>query len=157
MDSAAGFREAHYPDKPDIVNAMAALAIEELAHFREVIKLLHERDLTLGADSKDVYVNALRKLMRKGTDVYLLDRLLIGSIIEARGCERFALIAAALPEGELKRFYLAITESEARHEDLFIGLARIYFDERAIEQRMNELLDAEARVVADLPIVAALH
>lgn len=148
---------SHYPDKVDIVNAMVALAIEELAHFREVIKLMHQRGLTLGADSKDAYVNALRRFMRKGTDVYLLDRLLIGSIVEARGCERFGLVADALPNGELKRFYVAITESEARHEDLFLNLAHNHFDQRTIEQRMDELLDAEAAIVAGLPIVAALH
>lgn len=148
---------SHYPDKTDIVNAMVALAIEELAHFREVIKLMHQRGLILAADSKDLYVNALRKHMRKGSDVYLLDRLLIGSIVEARGCERFGLIADALPQGELKQFYRAITESEARHEDLFIDLARTYFDQPTIDQRMDELLNAEAAIVADLPIAAVLH
>lgn len=148
---------SHYPDKTDVVDAMVSLAIEELAHFREVIKLMHQRGLILGADSKDLYVNSLRQLMRKGTDVYLLDRLLIGSIIEARGCERFGLIAAALPEGDLKQFYVAITESEARHEGLFLDLACTYFDQSTVDQRMNELLDAEAAIVAELPIVAALH
>lgn len=148
---------SHYPDKTDIVEAMMALAIEELTHFREVVKLMHRRGLTLGADSKDPYVNALRLHMRKGTDVYLLDRLLIGSIVEARGCERFGLIAEALPEGADKRFYRAIAESEARHEDLFLRLAQSYFPEATIAQRMDELLDAEASIVAALPITAALH
>lgn len=148
---------SHYPDKPEIVNAMVTLAIEELTHFREVIKLMHQRGLTLGADSKDPYVNGLRKHMRKGTDVYLLDRLLVGSIVEARGCERFGLIADALPEGDLKRFYRAITESEARHEDLFVSLAGHYFDRHTIDQRMHDLLDVEAAIVADLPIAAVLH
>lgn len=148
---------SHYPDKTEIVNAMVALAVEELTHFREVIKLMHQRGLVLGADSKDPYVNALRKCMRKGTDVYLLDRLLIASIVEARGCERFGLVADALPEGELKRFYRAITESEARHEDLFVRLASHYFDHQTIDHRMNDLLSIEAAIVADLPIIAALH
>jgi tRNA-(ms[2]io[6]A)-hydroxylase len=89
--------------------------------------------------------------------VYLLDRLLIGSIVEARGCERFGLIAEALPPGDLKKFYRAITESEARHEDLFVRLAQHYFPMEEINQRLDELLDAEAQIVAQLPIKAALH
>lgn len=148
---------SHYPDKTDIVEAMMALALEELTHFREVVKFIHQRGLRLGADSKDPYVNALRQCMRKGSDVYLLDRLLIGSIVEARGCERFGLIADALPPGELKRFYTAITESEARHEDLFLRLAQNYFSDSSISERMHELLDIEAAIVAKLPIAPALH
>lgn len=148
---------SHYPDKPDIVTAMIDLSLEEMTHFREVVKILHQRGLQLAADSKDPYVNALRKHMRSGTEVYLLDRLLIGSIVEARGCERFGLIAEALPAGELKKFYRAITESEARHEDLFVKLASIYFSQDEIAQRMDELLDLEAEIIAHLPIVAALH
>lgn len=148
---------SHYPDKPEIVTAMIDLSLEEMTHFREVVKILHQRGLQLGADSKDPYVNALRQHTRRGTDVYLLDRLLIGSIVEARGCERFGLIAEALPAGDLKKFYRAITESEARHEDLFVKLASIYFSQKEIAQRMDELLDLEAEIVARLPIVAALH
>lgn len=148
---------SHYPDKPDIVKAMIDLSIEEMLHFRDVLKLMSERGLQLQADKKDEYVNQLRKLQRKGTDVYMLDRLLLGSVIEARGCERFGLIAHALPEGELKNFYKAITESEARHDDLFLNLAKNYFPENTVLNRLNELLDKEAEIVASLPITAALH
>ncbi|ACR12030.1 tRNA-(ms[2]io[6]A)-hydroxylase [Teredinibacter turnerae] len=148
---------SHYPDKPDIVLAMSDLAIEEMAHFREVIKIMIERGLQLAPDTRDPYVNQLRKLSRAGTDVYLLDRLLLGSVIEARGCERFGLIAQALPVGSMKDFYIAIAESESRHEDLFLKLALNYFAEQTVTERLNEILDAEAEIVRQLPIVAALH
>ncbi len=148
---------SHYSDKPDIVYAMTDLAIEEMAHFREVVKLLYSRGLQLGNDQRDPYVNALHKSMRKGSDVYMLDRLLLGSIIEARGCERFGLITEGLPPSELKKFYRAITESEARHEDLFIKLAANYFPATTIEDRLDQLLNIEAGIVAELPIRAALH
>ncbi len=148
---------SHYPDKADIVAAMVDLAIEEMTHFREVIKLIYQRGLILTADSKDHYVNALRGQMRKGTDVYLMDRLLIGGIVEARGCERFGLIALALQEGPMKKFYTAITESENRHGDLFLDLALRYFPESGVKTRLDQLLDAEAEIVAQLPIIAALH
>ncbi len=148
---------SHYPDREELVKAMVELAIEELAHFREVIKLLHARGLQPAADEKDPYVNEFRKSFRKGTDVYLLDRLLIGGIVEARGCERFGLIAKALTEPKLKQFYHAIAESEAKHEELFINLAKLYFPDTIVEQRLDELLDVEANIVANLPIRAALH
>jgi tRNA-(ms[2]io[6]A)-hydroxylase len=148
---------SHYPDKPDIVKAMIDLAIEELAHFREVIKLMQLNGQCLDRDEKDPYVNALRKAMRDGTEHYLLDRLLIAGIIEARGCERFGLIAQHHPEAELQQFYQIITDSEAKHHLLFIELASHYFSTPEIEQRLDELLTIEAAIVEQLPIRAALH
>ncbi len=103
---------SHYPDKPVLVKAMLDLAIEELSHFRDVMDLLITRGLQSGADQKDHYVNQLHKAMAQGSEAYLLDRLLIASIVEARGAERFGKIANALPDGRLKTFYTSITESE---------------------------------------------
>ncbi len=148
---------SHYPDKPDIVRAMIDLSIEEMTHFREVVKIMTDRGLQLAPDTKDAYVNHLRKYMRKDSDEYLLDRLLIGGIIETRGCERFGLIADALPEGELKIFYNIITRSEDKHGDLFLNLALPYFSNDQISNRLETLLLAEADIVKNLPIVAALH
>lgn len=148
---------SHYPDRKELVKAMVELAIEEMAHFREVIKLMQEQNLILAPDTKDVYVNKLRKLMRQGSDVYMLDRLVIAGIIEARGCERFGLVAEGLEPGKLKSFYHTIAESEAKHETLFIDLAKLYFDDEVVEARLDELLDEEARICAELPIIAALH
>lgn len=148
---------SHYPDKPELVTAMIDLALEELSHFRSVVKLMHERGLTLLPDQKDPYVNALRRHLRQGSEFYLMDRLLIAAIVEARGAERFGLIAAALPEGDLKRFYDAITRSELGHEDLFLQFAVRYFDSTEVQQRLEELLEAEAVIVSELPIRLALH
>jgi tRNA-(ms[2]io[6]A)-hydroxylase len=148
---------AHYPDKTRLVTAMIDLALEELSHFRAVVKLMHDRGLTLLPDEKDSYVNALRKCCRQGTEVYFLDRLLIAGIIEARGAERFGLIAEALPAGDLKRFYRSITRSELAHEDLFMELAEHYFDAGVVEARFEELLENEAAIAQALPTRPALH
>jgi tRNA 2-(methylsulfanyl)-N6-isopentenyladenosine37 hydroxylase len=147
---------SHYPDRVELVAAMAELAVEELTHYREVVKWIHRRGLLTAADRKDHYVLALRNAIRTGSEVYLLDRLLTASIIEARGAERFALVAAALPPGALKKFYLSIARSEERHYELFLNLAGKYLDAQAIA-RWDELLDIEAGIVAALPIQAALH
>lgn len=148
---------SHYPDRPELVSAMADLAIEELNHYKEVIKLVYARGSQLAADEKDTYVLSFRDAMRKGTDEYFIDRLLVASIIEARGAERFGLIAQALEPGHLKTFYSAIANSEKRHYELFLLLAKRYFPETVIDQRFSELLDIEARIVAALPIRARLH
>ena len=153
----------HYADKPDIVSAMIDLSIEELEHFREVVKIMSARQLQLQKDEKDPYVNKLRKLARNGRDEYFLDRLLLGSVIEARGAERFGLIAQALPAGDspeqraLKTFYVAITRSEDRHQDLFLRLAENYFPVETVTNRLEEILDFEAKLVASLPFRPALH
>ena len=148
---------SHYPDRPNIVSAMVDLAIEEMTHFREVIKLLHARGLQLAADTRDPYVNALRALARRDSEDYLLDRLLIAGIIEKRGCERFSLVAEALPEGKLQQFYQSISRSEAKHGELFLRLAGPWFAPENIATRLAQLLSEEAKIVAALPITAALH
>jgi tRNA 2-(methylsulfanyl)-N6-isopentenyladenosine37 hydroxylase len=148
---------SHYPDRTELVTAMADLAIEELTHYREVVKWIHQRGLTIGPDQKDPYVVAFRESIRQGREVYLLDRLLTASIIEARGAERFALVAAALEHGPLKKFYQSIARSEERHFELFLDLAKKYLPLDIIEQRWDELLDIEAALVESLPIRAALH
>jgi tRNA-(ms[2]io[6]A)-hydroxylase len=148
---------SHYPDKSELVTAMIDLALEELSHFRAVVRIMHERGLTLLPDQKDVYVNALRRTFRQGKEFYFMDRLLIAGIIEARGAERFGLIAKALPGGDLKRFYDSITRSELGHQGLFLQLAEKYFDPLPVRKRLEELLTTEAAIVSELPVRIALH
>jgi tRNA-(ms[2]io[6]A)-hydroxylase len=148
---------SHYPDRPELVSAMIDLALEELSHFRSVVKIMQERGLVLLPDEKDPYVNALRRSLRQGGELYLMDRLLIAGIVEARGAERFGMVAAALPDGDLKRFYDAITRSEQGHEELFVEFAQRYFDTGDVHARLEELLEAEAGIVRELPIRPALH
>ena len=148
---------SHYPDKPELVARMIELAIEELTHFRAVAKLITERGRQLAADQKDPYINRIRQTMRHGKEEFLLDRLLVGGVVEARGAERFGLIAEALDAGPLKRFYRSITRSELNHKDLFVNLALRYLAADQVHTRLNELLEIEAGIVSSLPHRAALH
>ena len=148
---------SHYPDRILLVTKMTDLAIEELIHYREVLRWIHSRGLVTASDTKDPYVLGLRQVIRKETNTYLLDRLLTASVIEARGAERFALIADAIERPPLKNFYKSLAKSEARHYRLFLELAEEYFDSSAIELRWKEILNIEADVVSKLPIRAALH
>ena len=153
---------SHYPDRRTLVSRMSDLAVEEMTHYREVIRLLHERNMHPADDTKDHYVAALRKEIRKGPEYYLLDQLLIAGIIEARGAERFGLVAEGLPPGRLKNFYEAINRSEERHHQLFFDLAAHYFPRSAahadpVAERLQALLAREAEICAALPLRAALH
>ncbi len=148
---------SHYPDRVELVSAMAELAVEEMTHYREVVKIIHSRGNITTKDEKDPYVNQFRKALRKGSEEYFLDRLLIGAIIEARGAERFSLVAKALEPGAMKNFYDSITRSEQRHLDLMVDLAYLYFDEPQVSARLQELIAIEADICAQLPFRAALH
>lgn len=148
---------AHYPDKPVLIRAMLNLAVEELSHFRDVMRHVLDKGLKPTRDTRDDYVNRLQALMDQGKHLYLLDRLLIGAIVEARGAERFGLIAAALPAGKLKNFYSGITDSENRHFELFLELAAQHYPDEAINARLPVLLQHEARILQQLPLKAALH
>jgi len=147
----------HYRDKTRLVTEMIELSIEELQHFRECVRLVHERGLQLLPDEKDPYVNAMRDFQRRGKEEGLLDRLIVAGIVESRGCERFGLVEKALPEGPMKDFYAAITRSEDKHQGLFLELAEEYFAPKLVEHRLSALLDLEAQLVASLPHRAALH
>jgi len=148
---------SHYPDRPELVMAMIDLAIEELSHYRAVVKLMNERGLCLLPDEKDPYVNQLRHAFRHGKELFFMDRLLVAGIVEARGAERFGLVADALPAGKLKRFYRSITRSEKEHQGLFIQLAELYFEPSEMHARLNQLLEVEADIVRELPLRPALH
>jgi tRNA 2-(methylsulfanyl)-N6-isopentenyladenosine37 hydroxylase len=148
---------AHYRDRRELVVAMIAVAREELEHFQQVYDLLDRRGVMLGVDIKDPYVNALKTSVRHGPDEYLLDRLLVGSIVEARGCERFGMIASEIEDDELKSFYSALTRSESRHAACFLRLARRYFKPDVIKDRLDTLLDVEAAIIEALPLRPALH
>jgi tRNA-(ms[2]io[6]A)-hydroxylase len=148
-----------YPDRTELVDRMIEIAREELEHFHQVFRLMTERGVGLGADEKDPYVNKLLKGVRNGRETRLLDRLLLGSIIEFRGCERFAMLGRLLQSRghALGDFYVELAASESRHRTDFLEVARLYFDHDAVDARLDELLDREAAIVEDLPIRAALH
>ncbi|MEN0061377.1 MAG: tRNA-(ms[2]io[6]A)-hydroxylase [Myxococcota bacterium] len=148
-----------YPDRPVLVDEMIGFAREELEHFHQVYRIIRERGLQLAADTKDQYVGALRREAAGKGEARLLDHLLIAAVVEARGCERFRLVAEALAERDdpLAAFYLEITRSEGRHQGLFVRLAQHFFHRDRVTERLDYWLTLEASVVSTLPSRAALH
>ena len=148
---------AHYPDRRELVSSMIDLALEELNHFRQVIRLLQERGLVMIADEKDRYVNQMRSHMRRNPEEYFLDRLLSSALIEARGEERFRLISNGLKDVKLRTFYHTLANSEQGHHELFVRLARQYFDQSAVDQRLGEWVAIEHTIINQLPVRSRLH
>ena len=146
-----------YPDRDAILEPMIRLAKEELGHFHQVFRICRDRGLRFTRDRKDPYVNALLAHVRQGRDIELLDRLVMAGVVEARGHERFGRLADALPPGEMRDFYIQITESEARHSELFFDLAKTCFSEEQVEARIDFFLREEARAIAAIPPRPALH
>ena len=146
-----------YPDRVEILDELIAFAREELEHFHQVFGLLRARGVQLGPDEPDPYVTRMLKLVRTGRDERLLDRLLVSGVVEARGCERFGMVARGGPDEGIREFYRELERGEARHHALFLRLARVYFSSETIEARLDALLDAEAQIVRSLPLRAALH
>lgn len=149
---------AKYPDRKEIIPELIETAIEELEHFRDVYALMEKRGITLPeAMEKDTYITDLVDICRNGRDQRFMDRMLLASVIECRGAERFKLIYEALEDKDLKQFYHMLWASEAKHGNIFVKLLFNYFDEKDIYERLHELVDIEAEIMRNLPLKAALH
>ena len=145
-----------YPEVPGLPGHMARLAREESGHLARVVQLLERRGLGLGRDPGDPYAQALQALVRTPAAQRQMDRFLVAAIIEARSCERLALLAGGLRDPELRRFYDELARSEDGHQRLFLRLASRVHGE-AVPPRLDRLLEAEAELVRRLPIRAAIH
>ena len=106
---------------------------------------------------EDPYIKKLLILCRSGREERFMDRLLLASIIECRGAERFRLVYEALPSGDLKKFYHNLWASEAKHGNIFVKMALQYFPNAAVYTRLEELNNQEGEIIKTLPIRAALH
>lgn len=154
--NALSLLQAH-PEVPGLPAQMARLAREEASHLAKVLQLMEARGLTLGRDGGDPYAKGLQQLVRHGAKERRLDRLLIAGIIEARSFERLLLLAEGLEDASLKRLYSELAKSEDGHQKLFVRLAKAVEAEDVVERRLEELLLAEAELVARLPLRAAVH
>ena len=143
-----------HPEYEKLVEEIAPIVTEEWGHFRLVLAEMKKRNLKLGIQRKDQYVNALIKFQKKGGARLdrLIDRLLTFALIEARSCERFRLLSLYINDDELKKFYHMFMVSEAGHYKLFLELANLYGDEEYVAKRWNEFLTYEAEVLENLEV-----
>ena len=149
-----------YPEESELVEAMIALAQEELSHFEIVHQLLRERGWVLGRERKDEYVRDLQQFFPKGGSRkdQLVHQLLYAALIEARSCERFRLLSESIADKSLQKFYRKLMISEAHHYTLFLKLARQYGkNEKAVNEKWDALLDFEAQLMKQLGKKETMH
>ena len=139
-----------YPERTALAQRMSRLAREELRHFEQVRSIMDDLEIPFERLSASRYAGGLRDAVRHEEPYKLLDLLLIGALIEARSCERFAKIAPRLPE-KLGRFYGGLLASEARHFEHYIAFAKSEcgIDEAEIDARLAELKVLEAALVTE--------
>ncbi len=139
-----------YPDRAALAQRMSRLAREELRHFEQVRSIMNDMEIPFERLSASRYAGRLREAVRPEEPWKLLDLLLIGALIEARSCERFARIAPRLPD-KLGRFYSGLLASEARHFEHYIAFAKSEcgVGDEEIEARLDELKAIESALIAD--------
>jgi tRNA 2-(methylsulfanyl)-N6-isopentenyladenosine37 hydroxylase len=149
---------AKCPDKVEIIPELIETALEEMEHFQQVYQLMEKRGVRLKSDMpKDHYIHQLMDLCRSKPEERLLDRMLLASIIECRGAERFKMVADYVENGELKKFYKTLWTSEAKHGNVFVKMVLKYYNEKEVYERLDFLVGKEAEICSKLEIRAALH
>lgn len=141
-----------YPEREEMVEQLAPIVTEEWGHFRMVLAELKKRNLHLGRQRKDVYVNKLLDYQKKGLskEEALLEKLLTCALIEARSCERFRLLSLHCADEMLRGWYHKFMVAEAEHYRLFLDLATLYFGKDKAWNRWQEYLQAEALIIQEL-------
>lgn len=134
-----------YPEYPALLKEMSQLAREELRHFDKVIKMMNKNQIVFKNLSPSRYARELLKTADSKEPNRLLDLLVVSAFIEARSCERFAVLIPQL-SGELKRFYTGLLAAEARHFKIYLQLAQGIAQD-AIKSHVNKIAEKEAELI----------
>ena len=146
-----------YVDHVRLARAMTEIVNEELAHFQLVLDLLERRGILFRKLSPSSYGQRLHAIVRKGEPARAVDRLLVAGLIEARSCERFAVLRDHVADAELREFYGSLFESEARHHATYVRLACDMAPEETVRERLHWLAAEEAAIIAQGDPVARMH
>jgi tRNA 2-(methylsulfanyl)-N6-isopentenyladenosine37 hydroxylase len=141
-------------EKEKVVDMLTPMVAEEWEHFARVLCELKKRNLSLGPQRKDEYVEQLTKHIKKGgsRDQQLVEKLLLNALIEARSCERFRLLWKEIKDESLSNFYYELMVSEAGHYKNFLALAKEYWNPQEVHHRWHELLSIEAGIIKGLQL-----
>jgi tRNA 2-(methylsulfanyl)-N6-isopentenyladenosine37 hydroxylase len=148
----------YYPDDAELVERAAALAAEEVQHFRRVVAILRKRGWPLGGRRKNVWAQSLRERIVLGREPWTkVDRLLFGAMVEARSCERFTRLLEVVEDPEVERLLADLGPAERRHWELFYRLAGREIEAEALAVRFQRWRELEARLARGLGISPAVH
>jgi len=148
----------YYPDDAELVERAAALAAEEVQHFRRVVAILTKRGWPLGGRRKNVWAQSLRARIVPGREPWTkVDRLLFGAMVEARSCERFTRLLEVLDDPEVTHLLADLGPAERRHWEMFYRLAGRGMDEKALAARFQGWREFEAELARSLGTSPAVH
>lgn len=148
-----------YTENRRLCAEMKRIVEEELEHFEMVLQILDQRNVPFRRIPSGPYGKKLTQLIRNDEPNRAVDRLLVASLIEARSCERFRLLATHLSskEPELSRFYASLFESEARHHSTYVQLAEDFQPRASIKSRLNQLSENESQIIAEGSSLPRMH
>ncbi len=148
-----------WPEYPELVSQMIAIAKEELVHLGMVHDIIVKRGFVFGKGRTDDYVNELLEFLKKGMgrEWGLIDRLLLAAMIEARSCERFRVLSTTIQDKELASFYHDLMVSEANHYTVFLGFAKKYAGTIDVDKRWEEWLEYEGKVILNYGKKERIH
>ena len=143
-------------DNHSLLTKLSRLAREELRHFEQVVALMRKRGIDYPQITASRYAGHLRDEVRPTEPDRLVDTLLVGAVIEARSCERFAALVPVLDE-ELSDFYASLLKSESRHFEDYLKLAKGVAGSQEVEQRVQIILAAERELVESVDSEFRFH
>ncbi len=140
-----------YTENRELVREMTRIVDEELEHFHQVLEILDRRGTRFRRLRSAPYGRRLNALIRSGEPDRAVDRLLVASLIEARSCERFRLLAEHVRpvEPDLADFYASLFESEARHHTTYVRLAEQFAPREDVVRRLEQLAAEESAIIAE--------
>ncbi|MFN7961939.1 MAG: tRNA isopentenyl-2-thiomethyl-A-37 hydroxylase MiaE [Thermoanaerobaculia bacterium] len=149
---------SYYPEDLELVTRMAALAAEEVQHFRRVVMILKRRRLPLAGRRQNPWAKALRGHIALGREPWTkVDRLLFGALVEARSCERFTRLLSVLEDADVAALLEDLGPAEKRHWELFYRLACREMKEEAVARRWQGWLEFERELARSLGVAPTVH
>ncbi|HJO22441.1 MAG: tRNA isopentenyl-2-thiomethyl-A-37 hydroxylase MiaE [Myxococcota bacterium] len=146
-----------YPEHGFLQVPLSRLARDELEHFEQVLAALDCRGVAFDRQKPSPYAGRLRERVRSREPGRLVDTLLCSALIEARSCERFALLAKAVPDSDIAALYSGLLPDEVRHHRVYLELAEEIVAAAAARERFRELAEWEVRVLNESPALPRMH
>ena len=148
-----------YTENRQLCIEMTRIIEEELEHYHMVMDILDRRGITFKRLTSGHYGRELNALVRSREPDRAVDRLLIASLIEARSCERFRLLAehVRIRDPELADFYAGLFESEARHHTTYVKVAEDFAPRKEVLTRLDQLSAQEAAIIAKGSLLPRMH
>lgn len=136
-----------YTGRAGLARQLSAVVQEEMDHFSRMLDVLEARGVELIRLDPAPYASKLVKAVRTDEPNTFLDKLLVAGLIEARSCERFAILSEQVEDKALAAFYRELFETEAMHYTLYTNLARDHFSKAVVKERLKELAMVEVEAL----------